>query len=109
MLDGRSQGIGGSQCVGTGKGAVGEEITAVGSAIDGFPYHFGSTSGPHRHDGDGGAGELVFQSQSLLEGVEVLGIEDGRQRAAVDGAFGSHGIGADVARVGHLLGKHYNV
>ncbi len=52
---------------------------------------------------------MIFQSESLLECIQILGIEDSRQGATIDGAFGSHGIGTHVARVGYLLSKHYNL
>ena len=45
----------------------------------------------------------------MLEGVEVFGIEDGRQCGTIDSAVSLHGIFAYVAGVRHLLGKHDDV
>ena len=109
MLDGSSEGIARGQGVGTCEGAVGKQIAAIGTSVHRFANYFGSTARAHRDDGDGRAWELVFQSQGLLEGIEVLGIENGRQRATVDGTFGCHGIRTDVARVGYLFGKYNNL
>ena len=47
--------------------------------------------------------------ERLLERVEILGIEDGGERCAVDGAVFFHGIFAHIAGVGHLLGEHDDV
>ena len=108
VLDGRCQGITGGESVGTGKCAVGKQIATVGTAIHGLAYHLCGTPRAHGQHLNSRAGEFVFQSESLLQCVQVLGIEDGRQCATVHRAFGSHGVGPYVARVGHLLGKYNN-
>ena len=109
MLDGSGQSVAGGQGVGTCEGAVGKQVTAVCTAIHSLANHFSGTSGAHGHYSHRGSGVLVFQSESLLQCIQVLGIEYCRQGATVYGAFGGHGIWSHVARVGYLLSKHYNL
>ena len=108
MLDGCGQGIAGGQGVGSCKSTVGEQIASVRTAVHGFSDYLGRTAGTHGDDDDGGAGVLVLQAQCLLQSVQILGIEDGRQCRAVDRALWCHGIGTHVACVGDLLGKYNN-
>jgi hypothetical protein len=52
---------------------------------------------------------LFFQTEGLLQGIQIFGIEDGGQCGAVDSTFGGHGILAHISGVGYLLGKYNNV
>src|SRR5690606_6871298 len=48
----------------------------------------------------------LLYSQSLLQGIQVLGIEYGRQNAPVDRPVSFHGIRTDISRIRNLLGKY---
>ena len=54
-------------------------------------------------------GILFFDLESLFQGEEVIGIEDGREGRPVDGAGFSHCVLAHVTRVRDLLGQHDNL
>ena len=108
LLDGRGQRIRGGQRVGTGKQAVGEQPARIGTAIQSLTDNLAGTRRTHREESYGRALVLLLQSECLLKGVQVFGIEDGGQSGAVDGALGGHRVLAHVAGVWHLLGQHYN-
>ena len=108
LADGHGEGVARGKGVGTTKGTVGEEDSIVGTTIEGIAEHIGSLGKTHGQHSDGGTGELFLQTKCLLQSVEVFWIEDGRQCATIDGAFGGHGIRTNVARVRYLLCKHNN-
>ena len=108
LLDGGREGIGGSEGVSTGEEAVGQQPAFVSSAIEAFTYDFSGTGRAHREHADGGAGVLFFQSERLLEGVQVVGIEDGRKGGTVDRSFGRHRIFPNIPGVRHLFGQDHN-
>ena len=108
VLDGRGQRIAGGQCVGSGKGTVGEEVASVGTTIDSLADDLGGTAGAHRKHDYRRAGILLFEAERLLQGIKVFGIENGWQCTAIYRALGGHGIGAYIARVRNLLGKYNN-
>jgi len=62
----------------------------------------------HRKDMNRGTRHTVLEPQGGFERIEVLGIEDGRKRRAVDRPFGSHRVLAYVAGIGNLLGQNKN-
>ena len=52
---------------------------------------------------------LLFQSESLLQGIQIFGIEDSRQGSTVHCALGSHRILAHITSVWHLFGQNNNL
>lgn len=50
----------------------------------------------------------VFKRERHFERIEIFGIEDGRQRRAIDRPFGGHRILTHVAGIGHLLCQYNN-
>ena len=62
----------------------------------------------HGQDGHGRTRVSIFQSQSLLQCVQVFRIEDGRQGGTVYGTLCGHGIFPHIACVGYLLCQYYN-
>jgi len=106
LFDGRGERIRRGERVGSGEGAVGQQKAAVQTAIETFADEFGGTRRSHREQMDRGSGKLLLQAQGLFKGVQVFGIEDGGQGGAIHGSLRRHGVGAHVARVGHLLGEY---
>jgi hypothetical protein len=47
--------------------------------------------------------------EGQFEGVQVLGVEDGREGAAVYGAVGIHGLACNPFSIRHLLYQHYTI
>ena len=108
LLNRLAQCVARGERIGTGKGAVGEQHAAIGSAIQSFADNVCGAGRSHRENGNRRAGVLVFEAQRLLEGVEVFGVENSRQGSAVHCSLRRHGIFANIARVRHLLGKNYD-
>ena len=108
LADSLRKGITGGKGIGTGKGAVSQQITAIGTAIKAFTNHLRGTGRTHGEDMDGRTGILFFQSERLFKRIQVFGVKDGGQRGTIHRTFGSHGILTHVAGVGHLLCKHNN-
>ena len=52
---------------------------------------------------------LLFQSESLLQGIQIFGIEDSRQGGTVHCALGSHRILAHITSVWHLFSQNNNL
>ena len=102
------KGIGGSQRIRTGKFTAREQVTAVGAAEHRVADNVGGTLRTHRKDMDRGTFDAVLQLQGSFQRIEVLGIEDGRKRGAVDRPFGRHRVLAHVAGIGNLLGQNNN-
>jgi hypothetical protein len=50
----------------------------------------------------------VFQSESLLQGIQVFRVEDGRKGGTVDGAVCVHGVFPHIASVRYLFCQYYN-
>ena len=110
LLDGFGKKISSGQGVGTGTLTVGKQPTTVGSAIEALTNDLTGTRGTHRyHTHLDVVGISVLDAESLLQGVQVLGVEDGRKCGTVDRTLCSHGILTHVSRVRYLLGKYYNV
>ena len=86
--------------------AAGQQVTIVGSAEQTFAYHVSGTRRAHGEDGYCGARILIFNHQSLFQGVQIFGVEDGWQRGTVDRSLGCHGIFTHISCVWYLLGKH---
>jgi hypothetical protein len=51
---------------------------------------------------------FVPQAQSLLKGVQILRIVDGRQGGPINGAVLIHGLTGDVLGVRHLLRQDHD-
>jgi hypothetical protein len=108
LLHGALQGVRGGQRVGAGELAVGQQDHAVGAPEEGFAQDSGRLGRPHRDHGHGAPAPFL-DLEGHLQRVQVLGIEDGRQRVAVHGAVFGHHVARDVVRVGHLLDQHGRV
>ena len=90
--------------------AVGKQPAFIGTAVETLTEDLASTGRTHRDNTDVYVLRIqILQAQSLLQRVEVFGVEDGRQRSTVHRALSCHGILTDITRVGYLLGKYYNV
>ncbi len=110
LLNGFRKEISSSQRVGTCTLAVGQQPTTVCAAIETLANNLTSARRTHRHHANLNiVGIGVLDAQRLLKGVQVFGVEDGRQRCTVYRALGCHGILAHVSRVWYLLGKYYNI
>ena len=92
----------------TGELAARKQIAAVGPAEHGVADNVGGALRTHRKDMNRGAFGAVFQRERHFERIEILRIEDGRQRRAVDRPFGGHRILTHIAGIGHLLGQYDN-
>src|SRR5574344_608897 len=88
--------------VGAGGPAVGHEIGLVGAAVERLAEDLASRGKAHRDRNDLSA-VLFLDLKRGLKGVAVFGIEDRRQRRAVDGAVGLHRLTGHLLRVGDLL------
>ena len=108
LADSLAEGVARGQRVGTGKGAVSEQISVVGPAEKALADHIRGTRRSHRQDRNRRSGMLFFQSQRLFQRIEVLGVENGRQSGTVHRSLRRHGIRPHVSGVGYLLGKYYN-
>jgi len=102
LLDRLRQGVAGGQRVGAGEGLVGQQDHLVGAAVQRLAQHGDGGRRAHRDDGHAAA-VAVLELERLLEGVEVLGVEHGRQRGAVDRAVLLHRVTRHVGGVGDLL------
>jgi hypothetical protein len=103
LADGAGEDVAGGQRVAGGRPAVGDEHHAVGPAVQRLAENLASRWQPHGYDRHAAA-VGVADGQGLLKGVHVLGVEDGRQGGAVDGAVFLHGCAGDPLGIGHLLG-----
>ena len=88
--------------------AARKQVAAVGPAEHRVADDVGGALRTHRKDMNRGARHTVLEPQGGFERIEVLGIEDGRKRRAVDRPFGSHRVLAYVAGIGNLLGQNKN-
>ena len=108
LLQGARKGVRGGQRIRAGEFAARKQVTAVSAAEHRVADDVGGTLRPHRENMDRGTLDAVFQPQGGFQRIEVLGIENGRKRRAVDRPFGGHRVLAHVAGVGHLLGQNKN-
>ena len=109
LLDGCSQCIRGSQGIGAGKQTVGKQPSGIGATIEALTDYLAGTGRTHGEHTYGAAGILLFQTQSLLKGVQVFGVEDSGQRGTVYSAFCGHRVFAHISCVWYLLCKYNNV
>ena len=78
LADGCREGIRCSQGVGTGKGAVGEQVATVSAAKHTFAHNLCRAGRAHREHLDRSTRILFLEAQGLLQGIQILGIEDCR-------------------------------
>ncbi len=108
LLDRLLEGEGGGQGVGSGEPAIGQQDHPVRPAPERLAQDVGRLRRAHRDHGDRPA-VIVPDLERHLEGVQVLRVEDGRQRVAVHRAVFGHHLAGDVVRVGHLLDQDHAV
>ena len=108
LLQRARKGVGGGQRVRAGELAARKQVAAVGPAEHRVADDVGGALRTHRKDMNRGTRHTVLEPQGGFERIEVLGIEDGRKRRAVDRPFGSHRVLAYVAGIGNLLGQNKN-
>ncbi len=95
-----------SQSIRTRKLAVGKQITAIGTAEHRLTDDVGGAERAHGQNMHRRPGTLLLQAQCQLEGIQIFGVENGRQRRTIHRTFGSHGILTHIAGIGHLLGQN---
>jgi hypothetical protein len=102
LAHGLGQRVAGGQRVGPGERLVGQQHDLVGAAEQRLAQHLHGSRRAHRQHGHPPA-VAFLQAQRLFEGVQVFGVEDGRQRRPVDRPVLLHGLAGHVGRVGNLL------
>ena len=106
LLDGRGEGVAGSERVGTCEQAVGQEPARVGTTVEALADDLTSTGRTHREHAHRATGVLLFQTQCLFERIQIFRIKNCGQCSAIHRSFGSHCVLAHITGVWHLLGQH---
>ena len=108
FADSSSQRVRSSQCICTGESTVGQQVTVICTTEKSFTNNVGSTTWSHCQNGNGRAWMSIFQSKSLLESIQVFGIEDSGECRTVNGSVGFHGILPNITCVGNLFCQYNN-
>ena len=77
LLDGSGEGVRSGQRVGTGKETVGQEPTRISAPIKSLTDNLSCTWRTHRQYSYSRSWMLLLQAKSLLQGIQIFGIEDG--------------------------------
>ena len=99
---GLTEDIAGGQGIAGGGAAISQEDRPVSAAKQTVAEHIGRLGGAHADHSDRSA-VLAADFEGRFQGMEVFGVKNRRQRAAIDRSVLLHGLGRNIGRIRHLL------
>ena len=91
--------------IGSGERAVGHQNRFIRTAVKRLPENLGGSR--HSHRGNHHADAVtVFELQGQFQRIQILRIEDRRERGPVHGPFRRHCVAGDVLGIRNLFDEH---